>query len=146
MNYLLPSLCNFIHISLLFPTPPDFDFFKACVRVGNTLTQHHCLSTSFTELLLIVKAYLPIYIFLRTPTSSSDRFFNILLTKIGQSRFSANLNTMCEYTKNYYIYTSCVDPGAHFFGTSVDGKREYKCERGPHERYIVVPGHCPLCG
>jgi hypothetical protein len=52
---------------------------------------------------------------------------------------------MCEYTKNYYIYTSCVDPGAHFFGTSVDGKREHRCPRGPHERYIVVPGHCPLC-
>ncbi|KAH6675580.1 hypothetical protein BGZ60DRAFT_371866 [Tricladium varicosporioides] len=52
---------------------------------------------------------------------------------------------MCEYTKNYYIYTSCQDPGAHFFGTSVDGKREHRCPRGPHERYIVVPGHCPLC-
>ncbi|CAG8950470.1 hypothetical protein HYFRA_00006966 [Hymenoscyphus fraxineus] len=33
---------------------------------------------------------------------------------------------MCEYTKNYYIYTSCQDPGAHFFGTSVDGKREHR--------------------
>ncbi|KAG4413675.1 hypothetical protein IFR04_013179 [Cadophora malorum] len=54
-------------------------------------------------------------------------------------------STMCEYTKNYYIYTSCVDPGAHFFGTSVDGKKEHRCSRGPHERYIVVPGHCPLC-
>ncbi|PBP28357.1 hypothetical protein BUE80_DR000741 [Diplocarpon rosae] len=53
---------------------------------------------------------------------------------------------MCEYTKNYYIYTSCVDPGAHFFSTSMDGKKERRCSRGPHERYIVVPGHCPLCG
>ncbi|KAH7330042.1 hypothetical protein BKA65DRAFT_508311 [Rhexocercosporidium sp. MPI-PUGE-AT-0058] len=52
---------------------------------------------------------------------------------------------MCEFTKNYYIYTSCLDPGAHFIGTSVDGMKDHKCSRGPHERYIVVPGHCPLC-
>jgi len=52
---------------------------------------------------------------------------------------------MCEYTKNYYVYTSCLDPGAHFFSTSVDGNRDRRCARGPHERYIVVPGHCPLC-
>ena len=53
---------------------------------------------------------------------------------------------MCDFTKNYYIYTSCVDPGAHFFGTSVDGNLEDSCPNGPHERYIVLPGHCPLCG
>ena len=52
---------------------------------------------------------------------------------------------MCHYTKNFYVYTSCVDPGAHFFGTSVDGQKANSCPRGPHERYIVVPGHCPLC-
>jgi len=52
---------------------------------------------------------------------------------------------MCEYTKNYYIYTSCQDPGAHFFSTSVDGKRDYRCKGGPHERYIVVADYCPLC-
>ncbi|KAE9582808.1 hypothetical protein CGMCC3_g945 [Colletotrichum fructicola] len=53
---------------------------------------------------------------------------------------------MCDFTKNYYIYTSCIDPGAHFFRTSVDGNRNRTCGKGPHERYIVVPGHCPLCG
>ncbi|KIN04079.1 hypothetical protein OIDMADRAFT_18174 [Oidiodendron maius Zn] len=52
---------------------------------------------------------------------------------------------MCDYTKNYYIYATCIDPGAHFFGTSVDGKKEHRCSKSPHERYIVVPGHCPLC-
>lgn len=52
---------------------------------------------------------------------------------------------MCEYTKNYYIYTSCQDPGAHFFRTSVDGEKSQACPRGPHERYIMMPGHCPLC-
>ncbi|SPN97158.1 uncharacterized protein DNG_00674 [Cephalotrichum gorgonifer] len=25
---------------------------------------------------------------------------------------------MCDFTKNFYIYTSCIDPGTHFFGTS----------------------------
>ncbi len=53
--------------------------------------------------------------------------------------------TMCDFTKNYYIYTSCVDPGAHYFGTSVDGNRHQSCSKGPHERYIVLPGQCPLC-
>ncbi|ERS96114.1 hypothetical protein HMPREF1624_07650 [Sporothrix schenckii ATCC 58251] len=42
--------------------------------------------------------------------------------------------TMCDFTKNYYIYTSCVDPGAHYFGTSVDGSRKHACSKGPHER------------
>ncbi|KAI0450125.1 hypothetical protein F5B21DRAFT_445872 [Xylaria acuta] len=54
--------------------------------------------------------------------------------------------TMCEYTKNYYIYTTCLDPGTHFFRTSIDGSRKTACPRGPHERYIVQPGQCPLCG
>lgn len=52
---------------------------------------------------------------------------------------------MCDFTKNYYIYTSCADPGAHFFQTSVDGNRRHRCHRSPHERYIVMPGQCPLC-
>ncbi|KAG7058805.1 hypothetical protein JMJ77_0006176 [Colletotrichum scovillei] len=59
--------------------------------------------------------------------------------------FFAWLPIMCDFTKNYYIYTSCIDPGAHFFRTSVDGNRSRACGSGPHERYIVVPGHCPLC-
>ena len=57
----------------------------------------------------------------------------------------ALLPTMCDFTKNFYIYTSCVDPGAHFFRTSVDGSRKYKCSKGPHERYIMLPEQCPLC-
>ncbi|KAI0404491.1 hypothetical protein F4802DRAFT_231055 [Xylaria palmicola] len=55
-------------------------------------------------------------------------------------------HTMCDFTKNYYIYTSCLDPGTHFFRTSMDGSRKTACPRGPHERYIVQPGQCPLCG
>lgn len=55
------------------------------------------------------------------------------------------INKMCEYTKNYYIYASCQDPGAHFFKCSVDGRKDKRCPNGPHERYIVQPGHCPLC-
>ncbi|KAH8815026.1 hypothetical protein F5884DRAFT_666097 [Xylogone sp. PMI_703] len=52
---------------------------------------------------------------------------------------------MCEYTKNYYIYTTCLDPGAHYFSTSFDGDKSHSCDKSPHERYIVVPGQCPLC-
>ncbi|KAI0109596.1 hypothetical protein GGR51DRAFT_100584 [Nemania sp. FL0031] len=52
---------------------------------------------------------------------------------------------MCDFTKNYYIYTTCHDPGTHFFRTSTDGSRKTACPRGPHERYIVEPGQCPLC-
>lgn len=78
--------------------------------------------------------------------------------------------TMCEYAKNYYVYTCCLDPGAHFFGCTTDGHKERSCTRGPHERYIVIvrrrppthpprrrrrrpqanaspqPGTCHLCG
>ncbi|CEJ82663.1 hypothetical protein VHEMI02712 [[Torrubiella] hemipterigena] len=53
--------------------------------------------------------------------------------------------TMCDYTQNYYIYMSCIDPGMHFCSTSTDGSRHQSCQRGPHERYIVIPESCPLC-
>lgn len=52
---------------------------------------------------------------------------------------------MCDFTKNYYIYTSCTDPGAHFCSTSTDGSRKRSCPMGPHERFIVIPESCPLC-
>jgi hypothetical protein len=53
---------------------------------------------------------------------------------------------MCDFTKNYYIYTGCMDPGAHFFRIEIDGSRKRPCSKGPHERYIMAPGQCPLCG
>ncbi|XWW97185.1 hypothetical protein V2A60_005166 [Cordyceps javanica] len=34
---------------------------------------------------------------------------------------------MCDFTKNYYIYMSCVDPGLHFCSTSTDGSRQHSC-------------------
>jgi len=52
---------------------------------------------------------------------------------------------MCKYTKNYYVYTSCLDPGAHYFAISYDGTADERCPRAPHERYIVVEGVCLLC-
>ncbi|PQE10096.1 hypothetical protein CJF31_00004034 [Rutstroemia sp. NJR-2017a BVV2] len=52
---------------------------------------------------------------------------------------------MCEYTIHYYVYTGCIDPGAHYFSRSVDGNRDRRCPKGPHERYIVQPGKCHLC-
>lgn len=59
--------------------------------------------------------------------------------------YTPTYTSMCDFTKNYYIYSSCLDPGAHFFRTSVDGNRKLACPKGPHERYIVQPGTCPLC-
>ncbi|RKU46456.1 hypothetical protein DL546_007388 [Coniochaeta pulveracea] len=59
---------------------------------------------------------------------------------------SSTLGAMCDYTKNYYVYTSCLDPGAHFFRTSIDGSKKNACPKGPHERYIMIAGQCPLCG
>lgn len=53
--------------------------------------------------------------------------------------------TMCNVTKNYYIYEQCQDPGLHFVRTSMDGAGSPPCPAGPHERYIVQPGACPLC-
>lgn len=53
--------------------------------------------------------------------------------------------TMCTFTKNYYIYASCQDPGLHYFRTSMEGNSANRCSKAPHERYIVQPGSCPLC-
>ena len=52
---------------------------------------------------------------------------------------------MCDYYKNYYIYSTCADPGIHFIRISIDGSRDFRCATGPHERYIVVAGTCPVC-
>jgi hypothetical protein len=52
---------------------------------------------------------------------------------------------MCQYTISFYVHTSCEDPGAHYLGTSVEGEKSQCCPKGPHERYIIVPGHCPPC-
>ncbi|KAK0753797.1 hypothetical protein B0T18DRAFT_315506 [Schizothecium vesticola] len=52
---------------------------------------------------------------------------------------------MCDVVQNFWIYTSCADPGVHFVGTAVDGSWKQSCSRGPHERYIVMPEQCPLC-
>lgn len=52
---------------------------------------------------------------------------------------------MCEVVKNYYIYEQCQEPSLHFVRTSMDGAGTTPCPGGPHERYIVQPGVCPLC-
>lgn len=62
--------------------------------------------------------------------------------RLGQAY---DTSTMCNVTKNYYIYEQCNDPGLHFVRTSMDGNTLQKCPQGPHERYIVQPGRCPLC-
>lgn len=52
---------------------------------------------------------------------------------------------MCDWYQNFYIWSSCSDPGVHFFKTSMDGSKDRRCIYGPHERYIVMPDACPLC-
>jgi hypothetical protein len=52
---------------------------------------------------------------------------------------------MCNFTKNYIIYTSCIDPDAHFVLSSVEGSRKQSSGTGPHQRYILLPGYCPHC-
>lgn len=52
---------------------------------------------------------------------------------------------MCNYNRFYYVYSSCLDPSAHFFKTTTDGDMHNRCARAPHESYIVVAGRCPLC-
>lgn len=52
---------------------------------------------------------------------------------------------MCDFYKNYYIWSSCASPAIHFFKISTDGNSSTKCPKGPHERYIVVTGSCPSC-
>lgn len=53
--------------------------------------------------------------------------------------------TMCEYFKNYYIYSSCSNPAAHFLRTAIDDPGAAKCPDSPHDRFIVVVGKCHLC-
>ncbi|KAH7142242.1 hypothetical protein DER46DRAFT_518153 [Fusarium sp. MPI-SDFR-AT-0072] len=52
---------------------------------------------------------------------------------------------MCDFVKNYYIYSSCMDPGIHFCRIFIDGSPKHSCPKGPHERYIILPESCPLC-
>ncbi|KAH9204775.1 hypothetical protein DL95DRAFT_318765, partial [Leptodontidium sp. 2 PMI_412] len=48
---------------------------------------------------------------------------------------------ICEFTKNYYIYTLYLNPSAYFMSTFVEGKKDYKCLRAFYEQYIVVTGY-----
>jgi len=57
---------------------------------------------------------------------------------------SEHLAKWCGYMKNYYIYMSCVDPGAYYFGSSLEGDRSSSCSMDPHDRYIMISGQCPL--
>lgn len=68
-----------------------------------------------------------------------------LLAAFVAARSPPPTPNMCNFTKNYYIYSACSDPGAHFCKTSTDGSREQSCPAGPHERFIVIPESCPLC-
>lgn len=52
---------------------------------------------------------------------------------------------MCNYFKNYYIYSTCTQPDSHFLRTSLDGSKENRCPNGPHDRFIIVVGKCHLC-
>lgn len=52
---------------------------------------------------------------------------------------------MCNYFKNYYIYSTCQNPAAHFLRTSLDGSKDSRCSDSPHDRFIVVVGKCLLC-
>lgn len=55
------------------------------------------------------------------------------------------LVNMCEYTRNYYVYSNCTDPAMHFTRTSTEGNAKKKCAKAPHERFIVVSGTCNIC-
>lgn len=52
---------------------------------------------------------------------------------------------MCDYFKNYYIYSSCSQPDSHFLRTSLDGSKANRCPDSPHDRFIIVVGKCHLC-
>lgn len=53
---------------------------------------------------------------------------------------------MCEYYKNYYIYSTCRDPAEHFIRSDYDGTiDDSTCKESPHDRYIIVMGLCILC-
>ncbi|KAJ5281489.1 hypothetical protein N7478_006861 [Penicillium angulare] len=54
---------------------------------------------------------------------------------------------MCNYFKNYYIYSRCSNPSAHVIKTSLDndGAKSKECSSSPHDRFIVVAGNCILC-
>lgn len=61
-----------------------------------------------------------------------------------QDRWDQNTK-MCDYFRNYYIYSTCQHPAAHFLRTSLDGSKDTRCSEGPHDRFIVVVGKCLLC-
>ena len=52
---------------------------------------------------------------------------------------------MCDYYKNFYIYSTCTNGALHFIRTSIDGNATTRCPTAPHERYIVVQGTCQAC-
>lgn len=53
---------------------------------------------------------------------------------------------MCNFFKNFYIYSTCSNPAAHFLRTEMEGTKDNStCNDSPHDRFIVVVGKCILC-
>lgn len=149
------------HTCLTFPTTYVFPYRAAYIRTASyhqlpsakdrrppaLHTLYLSLSLSSSPSWLHLLSYrLPVRTGLSSPSNSSPALtvFNSFTTTYIH-KHPLTHPRMCDFTKNYYIYSSCLDPGAHFFRTSVDGNRKLACPKGPHERYIVQPGTCPLC-
>ncbi|KGO70459.1 hypothetical protein PITC_014690 [Penicillium italicum] len=53
---------------------------------------------------------------------------------------------MCNFFQNFYIYSTCSNPAAHFLRTEMEGTKDNStCKDSPHDRFIVVVGKCVLC-
>ena len=46
---------------------------------------------------------------------------------------------------SYHVYPNCTDPATHFVRTSREGSPRRNGPKGPHERFIVTAGSCPIC-
>lgn len=52
---------------------------------------------------------------------------------------------MCNYYQNVYHHASCQNPDEHFVHISLQGGPAGRCDAGPHERYVPIPGQCSAC-
>ncbi|CAG8878031.1 unnamed protein product [Penicillium nalgiovense] len=72
--------------------------------------------------------------------------YNFLSPILQTSQSTPDGIEMCNFFKNFYIYSTCSNPAAHFLRTEMEGTKDNTtCNDGPHDRFIVVVGKCVLC-
>ena len=109
---------------------------------------HHILDRILSAICLhAIVCTASLHVLLHNP----DKHADIVRTNSIITLYFLNIHTrtaviMCDFEKNYYVYSNCREPALHFVRYTIDGNAAARCKASPHERYVMVTGNCHQCG